>query len=108
LRDLQEQGEPDLVHELIALFLDGTPPRLHAIRAAADRREGPTLAQQAHLLKGSCAGLGARPMAEICEELEALGRREDLGQVGSAVDRLSAEYEHVREVLCSDYAGTPA
>jgi len=104
LRDLQEYGEPDLVEELISLFLGGTPPRLHALRDAATRGEGSALAREAHLLKGSCASLGARPMAHICEELEAIGREEDLTPVGAAMDRLTSEYEHVQATLRTDYA----
>jgi len=99
LRELQEEGEPDLVDHLISLFLASTPPRLEAIRDAVARGDALALAREAHTLKGSCSSLGARPMACVCEELEALGRHEDLARVAAAVDQLSAEFDRVGLVL---------
>jgi HPt (histidine-containing phosphotransfer) domain-containing protein len=104
LRDLQEEGEPDLVRQLIALFLAGTPPRLDALRAAAAGGAATALAREAHALKGSCASLGAHAMARLCEELEALDGPEDLARATATVDRLATEYDRVRAALSAAVA----
>jgi HPt (histidine-containing phosphotransfer) domain-containing protein len=104
LRDLQEDGEPDLVRQLVALFLQGAEPRLVALREATVQGDAATLAREAHTLKGSCASLGAIGMARICEELEALGHQGALTPVLAMVDRLYAEYHRVRAALSGELA----
>jgi HPt (histidine-containing phosphotransfer) domain-containing protein len=74
LRSLQEDGDDDLLAELIDLFLDDAPGRIAAIRAAVEVSDWGALAERAHSLKGSCASLGAVHMALLCGRLEAMGR----------------------------------
>lgn len=74
LRSLQEEGEDDLLAELIDLFLQDAPTRVTAIREAVELGNWAALAERAHSLKGSCASLGAVHMADLCARLEAMGR----------------------------------
>ena len=99
LRKLQRPGAPDFVSKVIESFLQDTPPRLAAVRDVVTRGAGEDLARMAHTLKGSSANLGARPMVQLCMELEALGHSEDLEDAVALVGKLEAEFDRVRATL---------
>ncbi len=94
--------DPDdsgLLAELIDIFLADTPPRLNAIRRAADAAQPQALANEAHALKSSAAQLGALALSAICRKLEALGREGSLLGVDELVARLEPEFAAAREAL---------
>ena len=70
LDEAQVDGEPDLIVELIDLYLKDTPHRIESMQQALTRTDDLTLVRAAHSLKGSSATLGASQMAAMCEELE--------------------------------------
>jgi two-component system sensor histidine kinase/response regulator len=61
---------PDIVDQLLALFLQSTPPLLEELRAAVDGADHEELRRAAHKLKGSCQNIGATFMATLCRSLE--------------------------------------
>ncbi len=61
---------PDIVDQLLDLFLQSTPPLLDELRAAVDGGDGEELRRTAHKLKGSCQNIGATFMATLCRALE--------------------------------------
>lgn len=54
-------GGPELLRDLVALFLENYPPRLAALRAAVVRGHAPGIAEAAHGLKGALRNLAAGP-----------------------------------------------
>lgn len=99
LRALQEEGEPDIVTELIDLFLQDAPLRLESIRAAIAQKDATALRKAAHTLKGSGANLGAGPMATLCFELEKRGRAGSLEGTEVLLAQLEDEFKRVRHAL---------
>ena len=99
LRELQEEGEPDILNELIELFLTDVPPQLVALREAVESGDAHSVERIAHTLKGSSANMGAVKMEAICAELEEIGRSEDLGAGPGRISRLEEEFERVRAVF---------
>jgi signal transduction histidine kinase/CheY-like chemotaxis protein/HPt (histidine-containing phosphotransfer) domain-containing protein len=99
LRELQQEGEPDILNELIELFLDEVPGELEALGEAAQRGEARSVERIAHTLKGSSANMGAVRMEAICAELEEIGRSEDLAAAPEQISQLEEEFGHVRAVL---------
>jgi two-component system sensor histidine kinase/response regulator len=71
---------PEIVEQLIALFVDSTPPLLQELRAAAEDGDGETVRRAAHKLKGSCQNIGASALAAQAARLEkdAAARPEQL------------------------------
>ena len=61
---------PDIVDQLVDLFLQSTPPLLDELHAALDGDDGKELRRAAHKLKGSCQNVGATFMATLCKSLE--------------------------------------
>jgi HPt (histidine-containing phosphotransfer) domain-containing protein len=99
LRDLQSEGEPDILIELIEMFLQDTPLRLAALGEAINRAAACDIASTAHAMKGSSANLGAMRMSELCLKLETLGRADRVEGADCLLAQLEAEFLRVREAL---------
>ena len=100
LRSLQEEGDDDLLGELIDLFLEDAPERLASIKEAVETADLGGLAERAHSLKGSCASLGAVHMASLCSKLEAMGRNlADRSDVATIYAEVEQQYELVQVAL---------
>jgi len=99
LRDLQGEGRPDLLAELIAVYLRDTPPRLAALREAVARADAEVLRREVHGLKGSSSQIGAVQMAHLCTDLEGHVRTADLTRAAETLRRLDAAFGRVRAHL---------
>ncbi len=101
LAALQEEGQPDVLAEMVGLFVDETVGWLIEARNAADSGDMLALGRVAHSLKGACATIGAermRAQAAGLEEALAAGR---LSEAPSFVDLLTDEFRNVRTQLVS-------
>ena len=99
LRDLSEPGLPDPVVELIDLFMEDAPDRLHAMQTSLDRRDAEALKIAAHSLKGSAKNLGAKPLGRICAELEQQTIAADWDNALLTLKAIGQEFEKLRAVL---------
>ena len=61
---------PEIVDQLIELFVESTPPLLDELRAGAESGDGEAVRRAAHKLKGSCQNIGAGFMAKLAADLE--------------------------------------
>jgi HPt (histidine-containing phosphotransfer) domain-containing protein len=105
LRQLQAEGEPDIVQELAQAFQFETPPLLRALHTAVAQGQPEQLQQAAHNLKGSSQNLGARTLAALSAELEALSKNRTLEGAAELVSRLEREYQRVCQALALEGAG---
>lgn len=101
-RDLQDEGDPDIVTELIDTFFGDVPTRLTGIRDAVESGNPTQLEREAHNLKGSSANLGAKLLSEISNELETKGRDCELEGAEAVIKRLEQEFERVYECLAKE------
>lgn len=97
LEGAQADGEPDLIVELIDLYLEDTPRRLAAMSALLAQRDALSLRRAAHGLKGSSATLGAARTARLCESVEEMSHDSSLAAVATLLDGLEQEFAHVRQ-----------
>ncbi len=104
LRQLQGEGEPDIVQELAEAFQSETPPLLEAMHQAVLERQPEQLGRAAHNLKGSSHNLGARMMATLSTELETLGKSGTVEGAAELVTRLEQEYQRVCQALATEGA----
>ena len=102
LRELNEDGEPDIVTELIDLFLRDTPPRLAALKDAIQEGDAQALSQTAHTLKGSSSNMGATRLAALNAELQSKASDGALKDASRLLAQLDNEFERVRHVLESE------
>ena len=102
LRELNEDDEPDILTELIDLFLRDTPPRLAALKDAIKEGDAQALSQTAHTLKGSSANLGATRLAALNAELQSKASDGSLEDASRLLAQLDNEFERVRHILESE------
>ena len=95
LRQLTVPGEPDVLAEVLQLFLDEGPSRLGKLRNAWAARNIQEVQRVAHSLKGSAGNIGATAMFEICKALDDAGRLGNTDAVPGLIDSLVAEYGRV-------------
>ncbi|MDP9474716.1 MAG: response regulator [Actinomycetota bacterium] len=99
LRELSGPGEPDILAELVGLFLEDAPPRLQTLREALAEGDARRVKEISHALKGSSSNMGAARMAEICAQLEDVGATGDLNKTSDLLDRLEKEFAKARSAL---------
>jgi HPt (histidine-containing phosphotransfer) domain-containing protein len=99
LRELQEEGEPDIVAEVGDLFLKHAPNKIAAIEKAASEGNAKALEVAAHSLKSSSSYIGALKLSAFSKELEFMGRSGALeGSVEKAA-MVETEFERVKSAL---------
>jgi HPt (histidine-containing phosphotransfer) domain-containing protein len=101
LRQLNQPGEPDMVQQVLTLFLEDATLRLDDIANAIDRRDGPALQRAAHTFKGAAASIGASRLQEPCRELELLGKNSTLDDAPRLLERVREEFARVRVEACA-------
>ncbi|ASC69600.1 hypothetical protein XM38_005270 [Halomicronema hongdechloris C2206] len=102
LQELQASLGDDgavLVGELVDCYLEESPKLLQAMAAAVHQQDSAALRQAAHTLKSSSADQGAMILAELCRELEELGRSGVLAGTAVTVTQVEVEYERVKAAL---------
>ena len=99
LRKLQEEGEPDILNELIELFLEEAPPQLAALGEAIEGGDARTVERVAHTLEDNSGNMGAIRMAAVCAEREKVGGSGDLRRASQLLERLEVEFERTRQAL---------
>jgi len=104
LRDLRVHGQPDPVAEIIDLFLQQTPDLLRSLKQAFGEKDLESVGTTAHMLKGSCANLGAEQMAEWSRELESMARQGRLSSSEKLPVQLEHEFAAVRQILEAERA----
>src|SRR6185312_11903632 len=99
LRQLQAIAGKELVSPIIDRFLAEAPRRLAELRLALAARDDHNFVFVAHSFKASGAQLGARRLAEICQDLEMRGRRVEWPGMEEILGHLQSEIEHIAPLL---------
>lgn len=99
LRELGGEDQPELVHELIALFLSDAQQRLEDMRRALGSGDLDAIARSAHTLKSSSGSVGAVLLADLCREVEELARRSSQVELGPKTDSCIEAYGRTRDAL---------
>lgn len=102
LEEVQEEGEPDLIVELIDLYLDDAPARCEAIRTAAAQLDGMLLKRAAHALKGSSGSLGVCRVAEICNVFEQSDCTASPAAIAPLLELFEREFARARAALLAE------
>lgn len=95
LRQLTPPGEPDVLAEVLKLFMDEVPRRIHRVRQALDAGDATAVQRAAHSLKGSAGNIGAHRLYEISRQLDDTAKARDLAALAPLVGTLGAEYAKV-------------
>lgn len=96
-RELQTPDAPDLVTDLIHMFLEDSTRRIESIKTAIGERNAGEIKEQVHALKGSSGNIGAFKLAQIGKRIEENLPDEEI--VRALFDELCREHEKVKALL---------
>jgi HPt (histidine-containing phosphotransfer) domain-containing protein len=96
LRQLTPPGEPDVLAQVLNLFLVEVPLRMDRLRNAWAAGNIEEVHRAAHSLKGGAGNIGARRLYEVCRQLEDRGKSGDLAGSAALVDALGVEFGKVQ------------
>jgi HPt (histidine-containing phosphotransfer) domain-containing protein len=99
IRSLRQEGSPDLLANVVALYLESSGALLEALRKGVRNTDAKTVQRTAHSLKSSSANVGATRLADLFRDLEAMARAKDLEKSGEALAEIETEYGAARAVL---------
>ena len=99
IRKLEEPGGPDLVGQIVSIYLEHATRLLAELRSAASRHDPISIERCAHTLKSNSAQLGAERFADICSALERVAHTITPESLSDFLVHLDREYERVRARL---------
>ncbi len=93
---LQEDGESDIIDEMMSFYLTEAVDRLKDMRSAMDINDDQWLMKTAHKFKGSSSQMGAARVAALCSRMGESGREEDRENILSL---LKEEFDVFRGIV---------
>ena len=99
LRALTSPGEPDVLTEVLNLFLTEVPPRLTRLRNAWAAGNIEEVHRAAHSIKGSAGNIGARRLYDVSAQLDEKTKSGDLAGAAPLVDALGVEFDKVEAAI---------
>jgi HPt (histidine-containing phosphotransfer) domain-containing protein len=99
VREMLGENAPELLADLIDIYLDDVQGVLATMRTAVDKGDTRALQQAGHKLKSSSAVLGATALAIRCGELERIGRADTTTDCRKLVLQIEAEFTRVKLAL---------
>lgn len=100
--EIQLDGEPDLIVELIDLYLEDAPRRVAVMQESLAKRDWLSLKREAHNLRGSSGNLGALQMARICDEIEGIESGNLFASIAALLNCLRLELERVLHIFLAE------
>lgn len=98
-RELQAEDEPDLISELVELYLGNARACLNTVSTALPEHDLPGMRRAAHSLKGSSQNLGILSMARLCTELEEQLANDHGAGVSETLATMEQELERIHHAL---------
>jgi len=101
LRELVSDGDRSFLDKLFNAFLGNTTATIDLLRQAVRAGDSKGLTAAARSLKGNSRNVGARRLADICEQLETLGQAESTAGASKWIEQLEQEFGRVKKALAS-------
>ena len=98
----QGEDEPDLIVELIDLYLGDFPQQLATIKDSVSKADEVSLKRAVHTIKGSSANLGVNSIARLCEEFEQTDVNRSSEEINGWIDRLEQSFARVSSVFLAE------
>jgi len=99
---LQLDGEPNLIVELIDLYLHDAQRRVAVMWESLAESNWASLKREAHTLRGSSGNLGALQTALICDEIEGMKFADLSSSIEVLLGCLEQELERVNHVFLAE------
>jgi two-component system sensor histidine kinase/response regulator len=99
IRALSHDRGDTLVQKVIAAYVDDTPQHLQTLRQAIAGLDAGSVRKVAHSLKSASANVGAQKLAQLCKEMEHLGRADTTEGAACILTDMEQEFQAVRHSL---------
>lgn len=99
IRALEREIGTDLLRQLLQSYMQTAPGLLQQMRTALEANDGNGVFTAAHSIKSSSAYVGAEQVVELAEQLEELGRNNNLATAKLILSRLESVYEDTAKLL---------
>lgn len=93
LLSFADDGDPELLVDLIQMFLEDSPSKVEAVNEGLAVGDFDKAERAAHSLKGSSGNLGARLVQDVCEKLQQSTRAHELETSRELAPKLSEYYD---------------
>lgn len=101
LLSLTEDGNPELLLDLIQMFLDDGPRKVELVVQGLQAQDFEQMERAAHSLKGSSGHLGAHLLQEVCEQIQVTSSKRDPALAKSLTEQLAARFAEAQQALRS-------
>jgi two-component system, sensor histidine kinase and response regulator len=99
LLSFSDDGDPELLLDLIQMFLDDGPEKVRAVQEGLAAGDFDQMERAAHSLKGSSGNLGARLLQDTCEKIQVATRLRQLEESRSLAGQLQAKFAEAETAL---------
>ena len=96
-RDYIQSDEPDVVSEIIELYLEDAGRQITSLKKSILENDTDEIKARSHSLKGGSGNVGANRMQEICRQIEQ--NATDKAKTSELIKRLESEFEIATELL---------
>ncbi|MDX2421756.1 MAG: ATP-binding protein [Amphritea sp.] len=96
---IEMDNDGTFLPKIIDAYLEKSIEDLDCLHKALAEQDTDMLKLAAHSFKSSSYNLGALALAELCKELEQLGRSNELARAGELLEEIKIEYEQAKQVL---------
>ncbi|HYE87818.1 MAG TPA: Hpt domain-containing protein [Vicinamibacterales bacterium] len=99
LRQLTPPGEPDVLHDVLRMFLQEVPARMERLRNAMAAGNIEEVHRSAHSLKGSAGNIGAHALYSAFKALDEKSKSGNLDGAEALVEELRIEFGRVEAAI---------
>jgi len=99
LKELQIEGQPDIIKKIIDAYLRSSEPLVANLRKAVIKDDFEVVHDSAHSLKSSSANVGAVILSEVCKELEMNCKETKYNNAADLVSTIEIEFVRVKDTL---------
>jgi HPt (histidine-containing phosphotransfer) domain-containing protein len=93
--ELRIGDDPQLLREIIELFIELQPQRMQALQHAVATADVAKTQAMAHMLKGAFGSVSMDSLAELAGGLEVCAENGDMTSCSEAMDELVRQFERV-------------
>jgi HPt (histidine-containing phosphotransfer) domain-containing protein len=99
LLSISDDGDPELLLDLIQMFLDDGPAKIAAVNEGLAAGDFEKAERAAHSLKGSSGNLGARLLQQSCEDMQIATRYHRLDESRRLAPLLTTHFADAETAL---------
>jgi HPt (histidine-containing phosphotransfer) domain-containing protein len=102
LESLADEDDPDLVNEIVGLFLEDSATRMSQIQDGLQEGGADSVRAAAHALKSASANVGALSFSTMCAGLESAAQGGSEAELADLVTSALKMYADVRSALMGE------